>query len=72
MKQLYSNKDLLKKKKNQQRKLSSVLCDDLEGWDGGGREAQEGGDICIHIADSLCCTAETNNIVKQLYSIKIK
>ena len=25
-----------------------------------GREAQEGGDICIHIADSLCCTAETN------------
>ena len=38
-----------------------MLCDDLEGWDGeGGREAQEGGDICIHIADSLCCTAETN------------
>ena len=29
-----------------------MLCDDLEGWDGGGREAQEGGDICIHIADS--------------------
>jgi len=26
----------------------------------GGREAQEGGDICIHMADSLCCTAETN------------
>ena len=26
----------------------------------GGREAQEGGDICIHIADSLCCTVETN------------
>ena len=25
----------------------------------GGREAQEGGDICIRIADSLC-TAETN------------
>ena len=27
----------------------------LEGWDGsrGEREAQEGGDICIHIADSL-------------------
>ena len=24
----------------------------------GGREAQEGGDICIHIADSLCYTAE--------------
>ena len=26
-----------------------VLCDNLEGWDrvGGGREVQEGGDICI-------------------------
>ena len=34
----------------------------LEGWDGeeGGREAQVGGDICIHIAASQCCTAETN------------
>ena len=41
---------------------SSVLCDDLDGWDGGGggREVQEGGDICIHIVDSLLCTAETN------------
>ena len=43
-----------------------MLCD----WDGvgGGREVQEGGDICIHIAGSHCCTAETNNIVKQLSS----
>ena len=41
---------------------SSVLCDDREGWDGGGRgrEAQVGEDICIHITDSLCCAAETN------------
>ena len=39
-----------------------MLCDDLDSWDGawGGREIQEGGDICIHIADSLNCTAETN------------
>ena len=39
-----------------------MLCGDLDGWDGveGGREVQEGGDICIHIADSLHCTAETN------------
>ena len=31
-----------------------MLCDDLEGWGGmgGGREGQEGGDICIHMADS--------------------
>ena len=27
---------------------------------GEGREAQEGGDICIIMADSHCCTAETN------------
>ena len=38
-----------------------VLCDHLEEWDRkGGRETQEGGDICIHIADSVCYTAETN------------
>ena len=41
-----------------------MLCDDLDGWDGsgcrGGREAPEGGNICILMADSLCCTAETN------------
>lgn len=31
----------------------AVLCDNLEGWDGleGGRESQEGGDICILMAD---------------------
>ena len=34
--------------------------------------AEEGGDICIHIGNSLHCTAETNNIVKQLYSINKK
>ena len=38
-----------------------MLCDDLDGWDGGGgREVQEGGDIGIHIADSLHYTAVTN------------
>ena len=41
-----------------------MLYDHLEGWDrDGGRETQEGGgygDICIHIADSLCYTAESN------------
>ena len=37
------------------------LCDDLEGWGGGcGMEEQEGGDMCILMADSCCCTAETN------------
>ena len=36
--------------------------DNLEGWDEGcgGREVQEEGDICISMADSHCCMAETN------------
>ena len=44
------------------RELSSAFCDDLEKWDGqvGGREAQEGGDVCMHRADTLGCTLETN------------
>ena len=25
-----------------------------------GREAQEGGDLCVGISDSLCSTAESN------------
>ena len=36
-------------------------CDNLEGWEEeGGQEVQEGGNICIQIADSLHGTAETN------------
>ena len=27
---------------------------------GSGREVQEGGDICVHMAESLPCTGETN------------
>ena len=40
--------------------LNSMLCDDLEEWNGGGggRGAPERGDICTLIADSHCC-AET-------------
>ena len=47
-----------------------MLCDDLEGCDGewGGREAQEGGDICIHMADSHCSGAETNTILESNYT----
>ena len=31
-----------------------ALCDNLEGWDwvGGEKDVQEGGDICMHMADS--------------------
>ena len=39
-----------------------MLCDDLDGWDGGGK-AQEGGNICIHMANSRCSRAETNTIL---------
>ena len=41
--------------------LSSVLCDDLDGWDGGQWEGGPSGTgyLCSR-ADSLCCTAETN------------
>ena len=34
----------------------------------GGKEARGGGYVCTHAGDSLYCTAETNNIIKQLYS----
>ena len=38
-----------------------MLCDDLVGWDGGGKiEAQEGADIGTLTAESQYCTAETN------------
>ena len=47
------------------RELKPGLCNNLEGWDGedGGREGQEGGDICIPMADSCWCLAETNKIL---------
>ena len=36
------------------RKLKQGLCINLEGWDGegDGREVQQGGDICMPMADS--------------------
>ena len=37
-----------------------VFCDDLEEWDEGVVEAQGGGDIYIHIAESQFCTEEAN------------
>ena len=40
------------------------FCDDLEGWnEGDRREAQEGGDLCIH---------KLPHHLKQLYSKKKK
>ena len=45
-----------------------MLCDNLEGWDGveGGREVQEGGDICILTVDSRVYDRSQHNIIKQL------
>ena len=52
-----------------------MLCDHLEGWNReegweGDARGRRYGDICMCIADSLCYIAETNTIVKQLYSNK--
>ena len=46
-----------------------MLCDNTEGWDGegGGREVQEGEDICIHVVSSRCCMAETTTILGSNY-----
>ena len=48
-----------------------MLCDNLEGWDaeGGGREVQQGGDICVPVADSCGCMAETNTILESNYPL---
>ena len=35
----------------------------MGGIEQGGREAPAGGDICIHAADLLCCTAETKTTI---------
>ena len=47
------------------KEIESEVKNDLAGWDGegGGREVQEGGDICIPMADSWWCLAEANAIL---------
>ena len=47
-----------------------MRCDDLEGWNGGvsDRETHKGGDIHTQIADSLCCTEETNTTLRSNYT----
>ena len=37
-----------------------MLCDDLEGQDGGWKGSSRGEGYIIPIADSSCCTEETN------------
>ena len=55
------------------RELKLGLCKNLEGWDteGGGREVQEGGDICVSMADSstfMMFGRNQHNTIKQLSS----
>ena len=50
----------------QHRELYSVLCGDVNE-----KEIQKGGDICTHVADSLCCTAEIDTTLQNNYT-KIK
>ena len=40
-----------------------LYVNNLEGLGGGwgGKEVQDRGDVCVPIADSLHCTAETNS-----------
>ena len=37
------------------------------GGIGEWQEGSEGGDICIYVADTLCCTAETKTILQSNY-----
>ena len=37
----------------------------------GGRQVQERRDICIHIADSHCCTVEINTTLYSSYTPKL-
>ena len=47
------------------RELKQGLCINLEDWDGegDGREVQEGGAICIPMADSCLGLIENNKIL---------
>ena len=47
------------------RKLKQGLCINLEEWggQGDGREVQNGGDICIPVADSCRGLSENNKIL---------
>ena len=45
-----------------------MLCDDLEGWDGGWEGGPRGRGIGIHIADLLHCTAETSTTLESNFT----
>ena len=54
----------------------NVLCDlglynNLEGWEraGGVRDAQEGGDMCIPVANSCLCMLEIKPVLSGNYPL---
>jgi len=42
---------------------SLALAHDLEGWEGKGRKAAEGGYVCIIMADLRCPVVKTNTML---------
>ena len=42
---------------------SLALAHDLEGWEGKGRKAAEGGDVCIIMAHLRCPMVKTNTML---------
>ena len=45
-----------------------MLCDDLEGWDGGEREAEKEGNFCINIFVCIFVCVYTYGWFMLLYS----
>ena len=47
------------------------LCNNLEGWEraGGVRDAQEGGDMCIPVANSCLCMLEIKPVLSGNYPL---
>lgn len=54
------------------QELSSVLCDDLDGWWGGGRQIHEGGDTCILRIDSLLYSRNQYDTVPTIHQLRGK
>ena len=51
-----------------------MFWDDLDGWDGerGSSSGRRYVDICLHVADSLCYTAEINTTLQNNYTLIIR
>ena len=58
---------LLCKKQITSENLLHSTGNSMLGGDLNRKEIQKRGFICIHIADSLCCTAKITQYCKQLY-----